>query len=84
MVQQRRRSEFKTSVELPDHRSLLHSSRLYNCCSPRILVLGHTNRASQQTESSYQQKRHSYKALTKVSGESLDLLIDRAATLRSW
>jgi hypothetical protein len=68
MAQQRRRSEFKTSLELSNHRSLLHPSRLYNCCSPRILVLDHTNRAPHQTESTYQQKRHPYKALTKVDG----------------
>ena len=33
MTQQRRRSEFRTSLERSNHRSLLHPSRLSNCCS---------------------------------------------------
>ena len=70
MAQQRRRSEFRTSLEWSYHRSLLHPSRLYNCYSPRIRVLGHRNRAPHQAESTNQQKRHPYKALIKDSTPS--------------
>jgi hypothetical protein len=63
MARQKRRSEFKTSLEFSNHRSLLHPSRVYNCCSPRIHVLPHTNRAP-HAESTDQQKRNPYKALT--------------------
>jgi hypothetical protein len=69
MARQKRRSEFKTSLEFSNHRSLLHPSRVYNCCSPRIHALAHTNRAPHQAESIDQQKRNRGKAATAHRGE---------------
>jgi hypothetical protein len=72
MAQQRKRSKFSTPLELSNYRSLLHLFRLYDCCSPRILVLGHTNRAPHHTEATYQQKRHPHKTLTRHFSNGLE------------
>jgi hypothetical protein len=58
-------SEFGTLLEGSNRRSFLHPPRLHNCCSPRIRILAHPNRAQGQTESIYQHKRYPYEALTK-------------------
>ena len=63
MAQQRRRSEFRTSLERSNHRSLLHPSRLSNCCSPRSCCGSYKSRTA-PNGANRPTKHHPYKVLT--------------------